>query len=210
KGGYKKHNQKPQSTETTGPELSTEINKSLQTLRFEVAGINAIVDNPVDDDERRSIQNRLHVIDGETRRLERLIQRYLEVTMDAAPTPVMVQLPVEPQPVLIVQEPTPPSPLPMPAGDFAEMIGQMRNASFSSDQMTILQTAIGGHYLNTDQASAIIGVFSFSSDKLAAAEIAVPRLIDPNQAFHLLKLMDFSSDKDKLKQIIDNVNRTRK
>lgn len=209
KSGHKKHSPKHQQGDTTTAELSEEIAKSLQTLQFELAGINAIVDNPIDESERRTIQNRLQTIDGETRRLERLFRHYMERTADTNPPPVMVQLPAEPQQLLIVHEPAPIGPMAMPADDFSEMIGQMRNASFSSEQMTILQTAIGNHWLSTDQASAIISVFSFSSDKLAAAQIAVPRLVDPNQAFHLLKLMDFSSDKEKLKQIIENANRAK-
>jgi uncharacterized membrane-anchored protein len=76
------------------------------------------------------------------------------------------------------------------------LIKLIKNESFSSTQMKIVETDLNKKCLYADQAIKIISEFTFEGDKLKLAKFCFDRLIDKDNASQLLELFTFSSSKD--------------
>jgi hypothetical protein len=90
----------------------------------------------------------------------------------------------------------------MPPRDFDALRGAMGKEGFSDGKLRVLNTAAPSQGFTVAQVSQLIGDFSFSKDKLDAARILSPRIVDPQNNFKLYEAFSFSADKEELKKIL--------
>jgi hypothetical protein len=118
----------------------------------------------------------------------------LNVEGEAAPPPPIVVEPPPPPP------PVKPAPMNMPPAAFATLRGAIQTESFSDGKLTVLRTALADHRLSVQQASQLLPLFDFSSDRVEAAVAIYPRLVDPENFFQLYSAFDFESDKEEVRK----------
>ena len=65
-----------------------------------------------------------------------------------------------------------------------------------------LEQAVTAHYFLVAQVAEVLGDFDFSQDKLQAARLLKPRILDPENKFKLYEAFTFGNDKEELKRIL--------
>jgi Domain of unknown function (DUF4476) len=113
------------------------------------------------------------------------------------------------------RSPAPPRPpagqpqrLPTPAvypiadGSLQELLRAINRQSFAADRLRVLQQAAPANYFLVGQAQQVLTSFSFSADRLTAVRYLKPRLLDPENYYRLYESFTFSSDKQKLREIL--------
>jgi hypothetical protein len=103
---------------------------------------------------------------------------------DGAPTPPL--------------PPPPAAPQPMAAQDFTAFLATIESASFSSDKINAVKTAVKMNHFTIDQVGAVLKKMSFASEFSDALNLMAPKVIDPQNAFKLHKLVSFSSQTDEI------------
>jgi hypothetical protein len=83
--------------------------------------------------------------------------------------------------------------------DFCKALAQ---EPFSRDRLRLVAEVAPQSYFLVSQVERILGHFDFSNDRLEAARLLGPRLVDPANRFKLYSAFEFSSDKEKLRQIL--------
>jgi len=91
---------------------------------------------------------------------------------------------------------------PMSAEAFANFLLLLENEPFADDRLLLLKQVLAKNYITTHQLASVIDKFAFSDDKLKAVKIALPRLVDPENAFILRDKFEFDQDKQKFMQMI--------
>jgi len=124
-----------------------------------------------------------------------------------APPPLLpgialqIQIPVEPPPPPPVAEPVPASaPAGLDAAGFAALRAAIQGESFGDGKLRVLREALRGHPLTVQQASGLLPLFDFSSDRIEAAVAIHPVLLDPQDFYRLYACFDFESDKEELRR----------
>jgi hypothetical protein len=90
----------------------------------------------------------------------------------------------------------------MDDGRFGELCGALTRESFSRDRLRVLGAAIQGQYFQVAQVQRLLTHFEFSSDRLEAARLLRSHIADGENTYKLYSSFEFSSDKDRLKQIL--------
>jgi hypothetical protein len=95
----------------------------------------------------------------------------------------------------------PTSPKAIDEAEFAPILARVAAESFSSDQLTLLRSAAKDRYFTIDQLGRVLDAFAHSSDKIEAAKIVAPRVVDPRNAYQLDAHLTFSSDKEAIHRL---------
>jgi len=105
----------------------------------------------------------------------------------------------------------PPAPLPPPPPPVVQPIHEARlrrlteamaREAFPREKLTVLREAAAHDNFLVGQTRNLLEQFSFANDRLEAVRILWPRVLDRNNGFQLYEAFQFSSDKQKLRQII--------
>jgi hypothetical protein len=119
------------------------------------------------------------------------------------PQPVYAQPAYQqPQQVVVVAPPPAPVRTCMADGDFGSVKGAVEAESFSSERLQVLGSAMSRRDICSDQVIALLGVFSFSSDKLAALRVMKSHIVDPQNNFKIFGAFTFDSDKKEARKIL--------
>ncbi|MFI5196814.1 MAG: DUF4476 domain-containing protein [Chitinophagales bacterium] len=102
---------------------------------------------------------------------------------------------------------TPPTPAAMDQQTFNEVKQSIANASFDDTKLSTAKTILSSNYVTTDQVMEICKLFSFENTKLAFAEYAYSRNVDPNNYFKVGSILDFDADKKALNDFISKNHR---
>jgi hypothetical protein len=108
-----------------------------------------------------------------------------------------------------VSQPPPPPPPPQPVvypiadGDLRGLLAALDGESFSDGRLRVLSQAAPANWFLVSQVQQLLLKFSFSTDKLQAARILKPRILDTGNFFQLYASFDFSSDKEELRKILE-------
>ena len=113
------------------------------------------------------------------------------------PPPVVEQVVIAPPPP---PPPVRPAPVEMPPAAFATLRGAIQTESFSDGKLRVLNSALVDHRLSVQQASQILPLFDFSSDRVEACVAIHPRLVDPENFYQLYAAFDFDSDKEEVRK----------
>lgn len=118
-----------------------------------------------------------------------------------APPPVVVvpspgiRPPHAPPPPLIV------APAAMDAARFSGLLSAIEREPFSDDQLDILRSVSRHELFTVAQLGRIMDELAFSSDRVEAARLLRPRIIDPENAWMLNEHLIFSSDKQEVQRL---------
>lgn len=100
-------------------------------------------------------------------------------------------------------EPTPPpGPLVTAPDELARIQGAIEQASFSKDKLAVLRSASRERAFTSEQVLTLVRGFSFGNDKVEAAALLHPKVVDPENWYVVYGAFDFESDKRKLRQRI--------
>ena len=102
----------------------------------------------------------------------------------------------------------PAGPLPMDPQRFAELVQDLRNRSFSSEQLDLLRDVARHQWFLTAQVRQVMQVFSFDSEKVEAAAILYPKVLDRENFYQAYADFTFDSDRQKLRQRVTEMDRT--
>ena len=86
---------------------------------------------------------------------------------------------------------------------FERLLQQLEDASFADDQLSLLKTAATHNTFTAHQAQRILEVFDFEEDRLKAAEILAPRIVDRENLHRLYEAFEFSGSREKLQEILE-------
>ena len=84
--------------------------------------------------------------------------------------------------------------------EFSRIRRAVAAESFADDQLAVLRSASQGRRFTTAQVSAVMELFSFSDDKVDAAAMLYPQVVDPHNWYTVYDALTFSSDKDMLRK----------
>jgi hypothetical protein len=90
----------------------------------------------------------------------------------------------------------------MPAHDFDALVAAVNDASFGDEKLGVISTAAQSHVFTVDQVGALVDLLSHSSEKVKVVELTRHRLVDRHNSFRLLSHFTFSSDKQKVQQLL--------
>ena len=92
---------------------------------------------------------------------------------------------------------------PMAPTAFAELVEEVKDASFSTDKIARIRSACEFHQFTSSQVVQIVNVMSFGKDKVEAAVLMHSRVVDPDSFYKVFKHLDFKGDRQDLRRRID-------
>lgn len=93
-------------------------------------------------------------------------------------------------------------PAPMDHRFFGELLNRLKELSFGKDQLAYLKDASRTSYFVTEQVRQVMRVLSFGADKVEAAAIMYPSVLDKENFYRVQDELTFESDRDKLRERI--------
>lgn len=105
------------------------------------------------------------------------------------------------QGVVVTQPPPRAAAAPMGPAAFNKLRAAVADESFSDDQLALLRSAAAGNWFTCDQLGMLLDEFSFSDDRVEAARILRPRIVDPGNAYTLNEHLTFSEEKEKIQAL---------
>lgn len=96
--------------------------------------------------------------------------------------------------------------LPMSEDAFDKLIATLEEASFEDDMLNILRGISSNNYFTCSQVKRIMDVFEFSEGKISAFSMLYKHIIDPENISVVYTSLDFSSDKDRISEIIEDMS----
>ncbi len=89
---------------------------------------------------------------------------------------------------------------PEPVDDkaFQNLMQALKREAFDKDRATFVRTFAAKQRLSSKQAASLLKTFSFDKDRVEAAIIIYPAIVDPENFFEVLALFPFDSDKKKI------------
>lgn len=97
----------------------------------------------------------------------------------------------------------PRGPQPISPHDFSELLAGLKKISFGSEKIAFIKDAIKHHYFTTDQVKEVVGLFQFGADKVEAASMMYPRVIDKKNFFKVYSALEFEGDREELRKKIE-------
>ena len=119
--------------------------------------------------------------------------------VSSAPSPVVVVTPPPRDRPRQDNPPPPAAPQAMDAARFADLTADIKKAPFADGKLDLVRDAVAHHHFNVDQVVAVMQLIPMSSDKVEAAALMHPRLVDPQDFFKVYKHIPFSGDQDALR-----------
>lgn len=101
------------------------------------------------------------------------------------------------------------APTPMPTNawavsppDFTKLLVAVKNQTFASNQLPMVQAAGLCGWFTCDQCAALMNLFDFDDNKLKVVTYLAPHLIDPIRCQPIMDSLTFISNRQKAWQII--------
>lgn len=145
-----------------------------------------LLDRAMNEDRPRKRDRLMQKARREVEALRRELRR-------APPPPPATQPAYPPQPVVY----------PMDPAAFDALKRAVRTESFPRDQLRVIASAAPAHWFLTEQVRELLAQFTFPRDRLEAARLLRPRILDVENYYRLYASFEFPSDKAQLKQILD-------
>ncbi|MBO9200908.1 MULTISPECIES: DUF4476 domain-containing protein [Niastella] len=95
-------------------------------------------------------------------------------------------------------------PRPMPDNTFNSFIETVRRESFDDSRMAIAKAGIDQNFFTSNQAKALLSVFSFEASKLQIAKYMYGKTTDPKNYFVVYNVFTFSKSKEELADYVRN------
>lgn len=142
------------------------------------------------NDRGNSAKNALRKLNDEMAALRQHVASAPDVRDYRVPRPP----PPAPPPVLTVQ--------PVTEDQLQRINKAVARESFGEEKVRVLESAASSQYFLVPQVLTLLKQFTFADDRLAAVRVLWPRVLDRENAFQLYGAFKFSSEKEKLRQVI--------
>lgn len=169
------------------PSERASLLERIREIHRQVVSAQALAETPLDETARRSLLKRLEKAELGLAELELAVRA--EQPQVSVPVPAMVPAPTV-------------APRPLGDAEVSDLVRQLGRASFAADRKAVLEAALDHRTVTTVQARRLLDVFTFSTERIDAAAFVVPRLSDLDRAHTLLDAMDFTGDKEALRELI--------
>jgi hypothetical protein len=93
-------------------------------------------------------------------------------------------------------------PRPMPDNTFNSFIETVRRESFDDSRMAIAKAGIDQNFFTSNQAKALLSVFSFEASKLEIGKYMYGKTTDPRNYFVVYNVFTFSKSKEELAEYV--------
>lgn len=93
-------------------------------------------------------------------------------------------------------------PRPMPDNTFGSFMETVRRESFDDSRMAIAKAGIDQNFFTSNQAKALLSVFSFEASKLEIAKYMYGKITDPKNYFVVYNVFTFSKSKEELAEYV--------
>lgn len=90
---------------------------------------------------------------------------------------------------------------------FSTLYNKVKNASFSSAKLDLIEVASLGGWYSCSQTACLIGIFTFADDRLKALKFMAPHIVDPQNAADIYRVFTFESEKTKAGEILRSCQR---
>jgi hypothetical protein len=84
--------------------------------------------------------------------------------------------------------------------ELASILGAVKREPFSDDKLAVLRSATYGRWFTVAQVGVFVDAMTFSSEKVDAAAMLFPQVVDPQSWYLIYGYLTFSSDKDDLRR----------
>lgn len=88
----------------------------------------------------------------------------------------------------------------MSAQQFTEFTVELKKQPFDRERLSLLKEVAAQNWFTTDQVIQAMGMFSFSTEKIAAGSAMYPRVVDRENWYKVYSTLTFSSDQEKLRK----------
>ncbi|NPB04660.1 MAG: DUF4476 domain-containing protein [Thermotogae bacterium] len=104
------------------------------------------------------------------------------------------------------EQPTPPI-RPMDPSRFGSLLVAIDSASFSEDRLTIIEEAAEHNFFTSEQVFTILKHLVYDDERLKAAKILYPKVVDPENFYIVYRAFTYSSTREALKKWIKSRKR---
>ncbi|MHB8873318.1 MAG: DUF4476 domain-containing protein, partial [Myxococcaceae bacterium] len=87
-------------------------------------------------------------------------------------------------------------------GDLSAITTQISEESFSEQKLAVLEAAAAQRGFCAAQVIEVLGLYSFSKDKLQALRLMKSHIVDPQNQYKILGAFTFDNDKKQAKSIL--------
>ncbi len=183
-------------------ELSSDLAVTLADVRAETAAVADLLSAAASPGVQREIRRKLARIDELTRIADDLSARLARIAL----TPIVAA----PPPTVVVVDPTPrgapdvvvvdAGPVACSAGDHVRLLAAVESESFADAKLIILRDAAAYKWFTVDQVVAFMGAMTFGKDKVEAAAMLHPRVLDLENWYRVYGVLTFDSEKQELRK----------
>lgn len=101
-----------------------------------------------------------------------------------------------------IAPPPPPEigPQPMNSAQFSSLTGAINSEAFGDGKLRTLQSASSGSFFTSQQAKSLVSLYTFGDDKIEAAVMLYPRVLDPENFYIVYGAFNFESEKEEVRQ----------
>ncbi len=182
----------------------------LQTALDDLAVMESLLGGTMNEPTRRELLSKLQAVRRELRAVQQELLRggsQTGVTV-SGPGGALVAVTVHedppgPAPVHVVgvaDVPMPPEFLAMGGGPFDLLKVAIHAEPFGDKKLDILREAVRSHRFNVDQVIELLPMFTFSDERVDAAVMLHPVVVDPEVWFRVYDHFDFDSDKEEVRK----------
>jgi hypothetical protein len=114
--------------------------------------------------------------------------------------------PIVPRTPVVPPRMRPAGPEAMDGQRFGELVVRLGQLAFAKDQMAYLEDVVRHNWFHTDQVRRVMRAFSFDSDKVKAAVLMYPVVLDKRE-FHVVQQeLAFESDRERLRNEVRRID----
>ena len=138
--------------------------------------------------DRKLVRDRIEAMRRELGAMRQDLDAAPAVTINGAPTPAIVP-------------PTPAGPAAIGVPDLQTLSDMIAKTTYSGDKITILRDAAKGNWFSVDQVVSLLALYKYSNDKVTAAAMLYPRVVDKNDWPKVYDALTYKSDRAKLQSL---------
>ena len=86
--------------------------------------------------------------------------------------------------------------------EYQAVVADLEEQDFTADKLNALEKAGARLHFTTDQLLGLLDGLDFGADKVRAAALLHPRLVDPQDFERVYEMLDFDSDREALRALI--------
>jgi hypothetical protein len=94
-------------------------------------------------------------------------------------------------------------PMEMNEADFQLLFNSVKNEMYEPDQLSVIEISARYNFFSVNQLVRLLDLFSYSNGKVEMVRMLYPNVIDKSNSHQLINAFTYSSDKEKVKEIID-------